>query len=238
MSNSKITFSDLKHVNESLLKGYTNVFIDYLNSFEGKDTHEKFKSILKTWEFDVSYTLSFNINKVSTKIQLSYINSQFQNLSEDITIKEDDLTIVIGVPTEFEAIDTIPIYNIVKYIDISGIFINLSDLSFHDKRDIIDKLPAHVYNVILKHIKQIKDKTFSVDNSMLSDFKINFLSTDPVTFLKGMFENYDDLYFKDVIYHLSKRIGGDMVMKSTPLEIEYFIEKASHEVGPDTSINI
>lgn len=239
MNNCKITFEDLKSVSESLQKGYTDVFIDYLNSFKGKDTHEKFKTIMNLWENDVSYFLSFNIQNTPTKIQLSYINSQFQDLSEDITIHEDGLTLVIGVPTEFEFTNTIPIYNIVKYIDISGIFINLTNLSFHDKQSIIDKLPAHIYNVILKHINQITDKTFKVDNALLEDFKLNFLSADPVMFLQRMISSYDDMYFKDVIWHLSKKIGGQLLMQSTPLEIEYYLERASEESGsPAESLHI
>lgn len=239
MSKSKITFSELKHVNESLQKGNVDVFIDYINSFEGKDIYEKFKSILHVWEYDVSYTLSFNVNTIPTNIQLSYINSQFQVLSEDITVVEDNIKLVFGVPTEFELATYVPIYNVVKYINISGISIDLTNLSFHDKKHIIDKLPAHIYGVILKNIRKVKDKVFSVDNPLLKDFKLNFLSTDPLLFLRGMFENYDELYFRDVIYHLSKRIGGDMVMISTPLEIEYYIEKASKDVDTDpTGINL
>ena len=42
-----------------------------------------FSLILKCWEHDVSYTLNFNVRDTPTKIQLSYINSQFQTLSDD-----------------------------------------------------------------------------------------------------------------------------------------------------------
>jgi len=239
MNNSKITFADLKRVSESLEKGYKNVFIDYLNSFTGDNTHEKFRTIMNIWENDVSYTLSFNIHNTPTNIQMSYINSQFQNLSEDIVIHEGDLKIIIGIPTEFELTDMIPIYNIVKYIDISGISINLTNLSFYEKQLVIDKLPANIYNVILNHIRDLVDKTFKVDNAVLANFKLNFLSSDPVNFLQRMIQNYDDMYFKDVIYHLSKRIGGDILMQSTPLEIEYYLEKASKESpDPMEGINI
>lgn len=238
MNNYKITFSELKRISEALTKGYDDVLIDYLNSFKGKDTYEKFKNILKCWEHDVSYTLNFNVRDTPTKIQLSYINSQFQTLSDDITIKDDDLELVIGIPTQFEITDSIPVYNIVKYINISGISIDLTNLSFCDKQAIIDKLPATVYNTIIKNIEKVTDKTFSVDNPLLENFKINFLTADTFHFLKGLFLNFDDYYFKDVIFYLGKRIGGELLLQSTPLEIEYYVEKIGENKEADDSINI
>lgn len=229
MNRYKIVFSELKVISEALQKGYDDVFVDYINSFRGKDIHEKFKNLLKSWEHDVSYTLNFNVKETPTKIQLSYINSQFKSLSDDIVIKEEDLEIVIGIPNHFEISDSVPIYNILKYINISGISINLTDLSFQDKQRVIDKLPANVYNIIIRNIEKVKDKTFVVDNAMLENFKINFLSSDPFQFLKGLFSNFDDYYFKDVIFYLSKRISGELLLESTPLEIEYYVEKISKD---------
>lgn len=238
MNNYKITFSDLKYVTEALQKGYDDKFIDYLNSFKGDNIYEKFQTILKAWEYDVSYTLNFNIAGVTTKIQLSYINSQFKDISTDIHIVEDGLEFIIGVPTEFENGTEVPIYNILKYIKISGISINLSDLSFHDRREIIDNLPANAYNVITKHIGKITNKIFEVDNPMLSHFKLNFLSYDPVAFLRSMVDGFDDMYFKDVLFHLSRKMDGKVILDSTPLEVEYYIEKTSNEVHTDNGISI
>lgn len=238
MSRYKITFSELKRISEALEKGYDDVLIDFLNEFRGKDTYEKFKNILKCWEHDVSYTLNFNIKDTPTKIQLSYINSQFQQLSDDITVKDDDLELIIGIPTEFELSDSIPVYNIVKYINISGIFIDLTNLSFRDKQSIIDKLPATVFGTIIKNIENIKDKTFRVDNPLLENFKINFLSSDTLKFLRMLFTTFDDYYFKDVIFCLGKRIGGELLLQSTPLEIEYYVDKIEENKEPNDSIHI
>jgi hypothetical protein len=238
MNRYKITFSELKAVTDALQKGHYEVFVDYINSFKGSDIHEKFKNLLKSWEHDVSYTLNFNVGDTPTKIQLSYINSQFRPLSDDVLIKEDDLEIVIGIPNQFELSDTIPIYNILKYINISGISIDLTNLSFYDRQRVIDKLPANVYNIILHNIEKLNDKTFSVDNPMLEHFRINFLSSDPLNFLKGLFMNFDDYYFKDVIFYLSKRIGGELLLQSTPLEIEYYVEKMSEDGDKSEAIHI
>jgi hypothetical protein len=68
------------------------------------------------------------------------------------------------------------------------------------------------------------------NNPILSNFKFNFLTNEPYLFLKGLFTNFGEEYFRDVIFHLSKRIGGDLLMMSTPSEIEYYIQKYSEEM--------
>lgn len=232
----KITFSDIKLISESLQRGQNKAFIDYLNSFEGKDIYKKFINILKLWETDVTYTLSFNISEVSdrpTKIQLAYIISQLQELSENIKIVSDNVELVIGIPSEFELTEGFPIYSILKYINISGIFINLSDLPFHDRKNIIDSLPANIYNIIINNISPLKDFVFGVDHPALQHFKLNFLSNDPMMFIKGLFESFDEMYFREVIYYLSRKIDGSILLASTPQDIEYYIDKMSREANPD-----
>lgn len=239
MNNYKITFSDLKELSELLAKGYDDRFIEYINSFEGLNTYQKFENILKCWDIDVSPTITFNFNNKPIKIQLSYIISQLFDISDDIVIEEDDLKIIIGLPNQFQKDDFIPIYNIIKYINISGISINLINLSIHEKHDVINNLPPVIYNKIYNKIIAEKSKVFSVDNPSLNDFKLNFLSNDIYFFLKGLFGNFDEYYFKDVIFLLSKRIDGNILLESTPMEIQYYIEKYSAEMDNQSqSLNI
>jgi hypothetical protein len=103
-------------------------------------------------------------------------------------------------------------------------------LCIQERKSIIDSLPAKVYNTILREILKNKSKIVGFDNSALSDFKFNFLTNDPYFFLKGLFGNFGEDYFRDVIFHLSKRVGGDILMSSTPSDIEYYIQKYSEEM--------
>jgi hypothetical protein len=188
---------------------------------------------------DVSSTINFNFNNKPIKIQLSYIISQLFDISEDIVIEENDLKIIIGLPNLFQRDDFIPVYNIIKYINISGISINLINLSIQEKHDIIDNLPPVIYNKIYNKIISEKSKIFSVDNPSLKDFRLNFLSNDIYFFLRGLFGNFDEYYFKDVIFLLSKRIDGNILLQSTPMEIQYYIEKYSEEMdNQNQNLNI
>jgi hypothetical protein len=231
MSNYKITFEDLKTIFEYIQKGYDDKFIEYLNSFEGDNIHDKFKNILNIWNNDVSYTLNFNINDTPTKIQLSYIISKLEEDFPNSSICGDNIKAIIGIPDRFELDDSrIPIYNIIKYIEISNISIDLTNLEFSEKQLLINKLPANVYNFMVDNIVNDHSKILEFDNNVLQDFKLNFMSSDIFSFLRGLFAGYADIYFKDVIYVLSKRIDGEVIYKSTPLEIEYYIERYSKDM--------
>jgi hypothetical protein len=233
MNSFEITFIDLKNLAKEVKKGNDDALIRYLNNFQGENILEKFKSILICWNDDVAQFLNLNLGEKSTKISLSYLISQFpESLGEEIKIIGEDLEITLDIPRLFDnlVLETLPIYSLVQYINISGISINLIDLSFIDRKNIIDKLPAKVYNTILNEIITNKSKTLLFDNKALSNFKFNLLTNEPFLFLKGLFTNFTDDYFKDVIFHLSKRIDGQILMNSTPSDIDYYIQKFSEEV--------
>jgi len=233
MNNSEIIFKDLRKLSKSLNKGNDTELVDYFNTFKGDDVFQKFKNILLVWESDVSPSLNLNIDNKSTKIALSYINSIIpQALSQEIFLKVDDFDLVVDIPKYFDNLvqETLPIYSLIQYINISGISINLIDLPIEERKSIIDNLPARVYNALLHKILECKSRILSFDNPSLDKFKFNFLTNEPYLFLKGLFNNFGDDYYKDVIYHLSKRIDGDLLVTSTPSEIEYYIQKYSEEM--------
>lgn len=225
----KILFSDLQLISDAVQRDNTDVLVDYLNSFRGDNIFEKFKEVLKCWNNDVAYNLNFNFDK-PTKIQISYILSQLPDIESDIEIVDGDTTLRVGIPKKFyDSTELIPIYEILQYIEISGISINLIDISTQDKVDIINNLPAKAFNAIINTISKEKSKIVTFDNPTLSKFRLNFLTNDPLTFLKGMFSSYDENYFRDVIFLLSKRIDGTLLVNSTPLDIEYYVDKYTEE---------
>lgn len=233
MSNCDILFKDLKKISQSEIKNDKEFILEYLNSFKGDNIFEKFKNILIVWNQDVSQTISLNFDEKPTKLSLSYLISEVnRDLGKEIKIKDENFEIVLDIPKSFCTIvqETLPIYSLIQYIKISGISINLLDLSVQDRMNIIDNLPAKLYNTILKELSTNKTKIVDFDNKSLSNFKFNFLTNEPFLFLKGLFTNFGEEYFKDVIFHLSKRIDGNILMNSTPMEIEYYIQKYSEEM--------
>jgi hypothetical protein len=227
-------------VSENLQKGYSDVFANMLNLFPGNNVFEKFKNILKIWENDVSFTLNFNFNEKPTKVQLSYVISQLELGETETEVKTDNIFAVLGIPKKFtNSEEPLPIYDILQYMEISGVQLNIGELDPDVKKPIIDSLPANVFNLLLNSIINMGESTVRFDNPVMKDMKLNFLTCEPYMFLKGMFSKYDEIYFRDIIFHLSKRIDGYLLMQSTPLELEYYVERYSKEVEQqNTSLSI
>ena len=56
----RLTFLKLKEVSEIIDTNQNQKLCDFFNEFDGNNTYQKFKSILKIWEYHVSDTLTFN----------------------------------------------------------------------------------------------------------------------------------------------------------------------------------
>ena len=119
MNNFEIKFQDIKRVSTAIQKGNDKVLSDYLNTFKGENTFEKFKNILKVWSSDVSYTLNLNLNDKPTKIQVDYIISEIpDDLGTELKIKEENIELILDIPKSFDIIslDIIPIYSLIYQI--------------------------------------------------------------------------------------------------------------------------
>jgi hypothetical protein len=226
----KIKFSDLKDISENLEKGNDQFLINYLNNFEGYNTYEKFKNILRSWETDTSYQLPLNLGDKNVKIQLDYIIKNIPTLEYESVIKTDDAKITLQIPREFSFNDdVIPIYQIIKDIEIFGIFLDFEKNAMDEKIKIIDNLPASVYNTIIQEIVK-NSKILSFEGETLSRLRLNFMGNDPYVFLRGLFLPYGRDYFRDIIFYLSKRIDGQILMNSTIQDIDFYIEKYNDEM--------
>ena len=64
---TKITFKDLKEISEN----GDDHLIDYLNQFSGDNIYEKFLTVLRCWERDVSYDMGFTVEDKNVKVSLS-----------------------------------------------------------------------------------------------------------------------------------------------------------------------
>jgi hypothetical protein len=227
----KITFRNLKNISESLEKGDETILIEYLNSFPGETIYHKFKNILRTWENDVSYDITLTLDGKNVKILMQYI---LDDMPPDIGgsfVVDSEITSIMDVPTRFSGgQEMVPIYDVLKKVSISGITLDMDKMEYLDKKSIIDSLPANIYNSLLVNIVKEKNKTIKFDNPALSKIRLNFLTIEPYIFLRGLFTPYGRDYFREVIFHLSKRIDGNILMDSTIQDIEFFIEKYNDEL--------
>ena len=221
----KIKFKDLKEISEN----GDDYLIDYLNQFSGDNIYEKLLSVLTCWERDVSYEMGFNVKEKNVKVSLSYFIKEFENWDkEPLIIKTDNLEFELDVPPLFKK--DYDIFSIsetirkVKYGESVLDFVNVGD-----KTSLIEQLPASTYNILINAILKNKSKTIFFINSSLKNISINFMGNAPFNLLKGLCHPYGEDYYRDVIYHLSSKIDGNILLNSTMRDIDYYVDKLNTE---------
>jgi len=225
----KITFQNLKDISDTLSKNDEQFLVNYINKFEGKNIHEKFLNILKSWEEDVSHSISFSNDEKNLKVTLSYVTECFKHIEKEDIVLEKDLQITLGIPDKFTNRGIFDLSRTIKKIKYGNSQIKLTDMNDEDRDHFIENLPANVFNNITKEVLNNQKYTTGFDNPNLNHIKINFLNNSAYTFLKGLFDPYKKDYFRDIIYHLSKKIDGNILINSTIADIEYYIDKMNIE---------
>jgi hypothetical protein len=223
----KITFEHLKRCNEE----DDDFLIEYFNSFRGNDIYEKFLEIIKSWEKYVSYTINFKNDDKNIKISLDFLINELKDYSkEKIVFYHNNMTAFLDVPTRFSK--NMSIYSVSDFIyelNYGNLKIDFSSLDSATKNDILQKIPAEFYNKLMAHVANTKSKTITINHPAMKNLEFNFLDSYPYHILKNLFTSYDMDYFRDIIYNLSKKIDGNLLLNSTIFDIEYYIEKIKNE---------
>ena len=201
----RLTFLKLKEVAEFIDTDQNQKICDFFNEFEGDNIFQKFKTILKFWEYHISDTLTFNIDNKQLNLQISYfLNELSDEMENNVSFKKDDFFCELQLAKYFTYDkEHMPIYNLIKEIGISNMSLNLSDLTFYDKKILIDKLPAKIFSELLNALSKDKTKIFKFENKTLENIKLNFYTNDPFLFLKSLFGNFSKEYFQDIIFFMS-----------------------------------
>jgi hypothetical protein len=227
----KITFKSLRGISEAFGKGDDIPFIECINSFDGDNIYKKFLNILKSWEMDVTHNMTMAFEDTTMKVSMEYVIKCMSGVDSDeiLQIEDGDWIFWVGSPSKFTNKDGFDLTESIKNIQYLNSKINFNGLSNIDKESIIKQLPANVYNTIIRKVLENNRFVCRLDNPKLSHISINFLNNSAYNFLKGLFEPYDKDYYRDIIYYLSKKIDGDILLDSTMTDIEYYIEKMNEE---------
>jgi hypothetical protein len=227
----RITINDIK----KCLEEDEDFFMDYLNKFKGDNIHEKFVNILKNWEKYVSYTINFNIKEKNIKISLDYLIKELNGFHTQPTwFEHSNIKVLVDIPSKFvKELNILSVSNFIKKIEYGNFVIDFTELSDEVKDEMLEKLPADFYNKMIQFLINAEDKKVILQNAALENMEINFLTSLPYEMVKGLFYSYDMDYFRDIIYYLSKKIDGKILMDSTIMDIEYYIDKMKSDV-PET----
>lgn len=229
----RITIDDMK----KCLEEDEDFFIDYLNKFKGDNIHEKFINILKNWEKYVSYTINFRVNEKNLKISLDYLIKELNEfVNQPSWFEYSNIKVLVDIPSKFvKDLNILSVSNFIRKIEYGNFVINFDELSDKDKDEMLEKLPADFYNKMMQHLVNANNKKITLQNNTLENMEINFLTALPYEMVKGLFYSYDMDYFRDIIYHLSKKIDGRILMDSTIMDIEYYIDKMKNDAPTENT---
>jgi hypothetical protein len=221
----KIKFKDLKEISEN----GDDCLIDYLNSFLGDNIYEKFLNVLTCWERDVSYDMGFTVEDKNVKVSLSYFIKELENYNgEPLIIKTDNLEFELDVPPLFKkGYDIFSISETIRKVKYGESVLDFANVG--DKSALIEQLPASTYNTLINALLKNESKTVRFLNSSLKNININFMGHAPLELLRGLCHPYGEDYYRDIIYHLSSKIDGNILLNSTMRDVDYFVDKLNQE---------
>lgn len=224
---TKITFKDLKEISEN----GDDPLIDYLNQFSGDNIYKKFLTVLRCWERDVSYDMGFTVEEKNVKVSLSYFIKELENYNDEpLIIKTDNLEFELDVPPLFKKdYDIFSISETIRKVKNGKSVLDFSDMRGENVTALVEQLPASTYNMLINALLKNESKTIRFTNSSLKNININFMGNAPLELLKGLCHPYGEDYYRDIIYHLSSKIDGNILLNSTMRDIDYYVDKLNTE---------
>jgi len=169
------------------------------------------------------------------KISLDYLIKELDDfVNQQSWFEHQSMKVLIDIPSGFVAeLNILSVSNFIRYIEYGHFVVDFDSLSNDAKEEVLEKLPAEFYNKLIQFLITSNDKKIVLQNAALENMEMNFLTSLPYDMVKGLFYSYDIDYFRDIIYHLSKKIDGRLLMDSTIMDVEYYIDKMKDDV-PET----
>jgi hypothetical protein len=219
--------------------GYISYICDILNITK-LNIVDKLFVILKVREFFIDDNIALSLDGKVKNLLISSVIDKFKDIPniEQYIKYTDSLSTVIGidVPTAIvtpEAISDIYL-QVIKYIEFNSKRYNIS--TDEDLTGISNFLGASLMADIINFIK-VSNCVLYIYEDKTTSINVNFLSSDPWLFIKAILSDYDYTGCREILFRLSKRIGSETILDSTPKDIKFFIEEYQAENKSSNSGN-
>ena len=196
---------------------------------------DKFFVICRACQVYITEDLSLNDNNgKQVNLSLSNIVNKLHcttDFAREFNIGQ--IKLVLDVPRHLFTDSNRDVFSsVIHQIAIDGTNIDLHQLSRKETSQILSSLPAAAFNVIRKYISDLDLNFVLVDEIKsrgIDEINVNFLSYDPSFIIKALYSGFHLLTCRDIIYHLSRKIGGEALFMSTPNDINYYLEEFEKE---------
>ena len=180
-----------------------------------------------------SLTLTDKEDK-QVNLSLGNIISRLENMADYGKVYHvGDIKLTLDVPNSLFTDKNKDIFtSVIKQISIDDVDIDVRQLNEDDAAKVLASLPAAAYNVIREHVSNLDLRVVLVDEISqrgISEISVNFMSFEPGYVIKALYSGYHLLTCRDIIYHLSSKLGGETLLNSTPSDINYYLEEFEKE---------
>lgn len=232
-----ITFEHVMTVSRLIYDNNDEGLVEYIEdilNLKGLNSVDKLFVILKAREFFIGdeLTLSSSSSQVAIPVyRLIEALTSVDSYSKLIVV--GDIKIVVDTPMDMIVNKSIvsDIQTVIKTIEVDGQVIHFSKLDESAKDKILSLLPPSVFseikNYLMNDIKPII--LFDGTQSLKEKIALNLFTADVFNFTKLLFSDYNIDSYREIIFHLSRRISADTLFKSTLLDVKFYLKELSNE---------
>ena len=209
--------------------------LEHVLGIESLSCIDKFFVMCRACQVYVTEDLSLNdSNGKQVNLSLNNITNRLYDTS--IHAKEyniGDIRLTLDIPRHLFTEKNRDVFSsVISKISIDGIDLDICQLDNEDTSKILSSLPATAYSVIRDYISEL-DLSFVLVDSIkkrgIDEINVNFMSYDPGYIIKALYSGFHLLTCRDIMYHLSRKMGGEALLKSTPNDINYYLEEFEKE---------
>jgi hypothetical protein len=232
-----ITFEHMISIARLIYDNNDDGLVDYIEdilNLKGLNSVDKLFVILKAREFFIGeeLTLSSSSSQVAIPVyRLIEALTSVEDYSKLIVI--DGIKIVVDTPADMIVTNSIvsDIQTVIKTIEVGGQVIHFSKLDVESKDKILSLLPPSVFSEIKNYLLHDVGHIVLFDGTQSLNEKIvlNLFTSDVFNFAKLLFSEYSIDSYREIIFHLSRRIIADTLFKSTLKDVKFYLKELANE---------
>jgi len=232
-----ITFEQVMTISRLIYDNNDEGLVDYIEdilNLKGLNSVDKLFVILKAREFFISeeLTLSSSTSQVAIPVyRLIEALTSVEDYSKMIVV--DDIKIIVDTPNDMIVTNSIvsDIQTVIKTIEVGGQVIHFSKLDVESKDKILSLLPPSVFSEIKHYLLYEVGHIVLFDGTQSLNEKIalNLFTSDVFNFAKLLFSEYSIDSYREIIFHLSRKISADILFKSTLMDVKFYLKELSNE---------
>lgn len=219
-------------------KGAINFLIDTLD-IQKLNIIDKFFVLLKAKELFVIEDLSLNSTKGNVNIKIeSILKALFDLPNFNRVITQDGITVELDLPIDFISNSSDLFTSTIQKLTIDTATLDFKSLTQDEQHSVLKELPSNLFSVIKSYTYNTKAAitVFKGKESLgLSDITLNFFTSDPFVFIKSIYSDYQLISCREILFHLSKRLSTDFLLKSTPADIQFYMTEYTNEIKNNKS---